>query len=476
MGCSNSTQAGVESDGDKTVVKSLDSLQASTPSTNSTLFDDELEEEKEFDVAMMELTNEIFATPYSARERRLDQIKGLVVGKCFVCVELFTDKKLLHSACKTCPNFICNDCLRRMFISACRDESQMPPRCCGPLNVGAAVSVLSAEELQLFKNKHEEWATANRVYCPIPTCSAFIPYRLFPFEYRPTYTKLPKLKMQEVLSAPLPPTQPLTPPPTAPISASLSPPEPESIPCPGCSIEICCACKQVAHKGASCPEGAGELDPELAALLEKWKIKRCPKCRGAVRLMFGCNHVACRCGDQWCWLCMQPIEVCQSHGCTYEGTSDDEEGNESDWDEDADTENHIATRDDEARDLDRGGDRRWNNGVYEFNSEPDIENHDPIDCCHDWIKATTDDVNKGQKYVCERCWRDIFPRPYTYPEVVELMDHGFIPEKSITDGEDHGTPQLRLLICTRCSITHCDDCRNDDTATRVLGGRNTREN
>ncbi|EEH04937.1 RING finger domain-containing protein [Histoplasma capsulatum G186AR] len=446
------------------------------------------EEEKEFDLAMMELSNEIFMGQYGNQDfiavvyepETVREVKVVVVEECSICCQSVSEDVILSSPCTSCTSRTCNHCIRKMFISACGDESRMPPRCCGPLNIGAAVPVLTAEELELFKNKHEEWSTANRVYCPVLTCSAFIPYRLFPLEYRPNSTKLAELKL-ETPSVSLGPTQLQTPPPTPPTSTSLPPPELASIPCPGCSIEICCKCKQLAHKGAQCCEGADELDPELAALLKQWKIKRCPKCRGAVRLMFGCNHVACRCGDQWCWSCTLPIEVCQRNGCFFDGTDygeeDDDDDDDSDWDEeDNGNENEIGSDErpnqttPRVRDLDRGGRSRWDDGDHEFGEEPVIHHYDPIDCYHIWIKATTDDVNQSLNYACERCWRDISPWSFLYPEAAELVEYGFISEKSTRDEESQET-KLKLFKCNRCSIMLCNDCQAEDTLDKIATRR-----
>ncbi|EQL37319.1 hypothetical protein RJZ56_005576 [Blastomyces dermatitidis] len=543
MGCSNSTQAGEEPDAERTVIKSLDHYQIGTPSTNSTLllpdvltletttqagpplakdsaldmefsldvfaenereFDVTMleiaseiftelygnpdfapgifaEEEKEFDLAMMDIADEIFTEQYGNQEIPaavdtpviIPEVK-VKIEDCSVCYHPVSETAL-SSPCKSCTTRTCTVCIRKMFISACSDESCMPPRCCGPLNIGAAVSVLTPDELEMFKSKHEEWATANRVYCPVPICSAFIPYRLFPPDYRPTST-FPKPKAKRDVPVPPGPTQLQTPPPTPPTSTSLPPPEPASIPCPGCSIEICCKCKQLAHQGALCPEGAGELDPELAALLKKWKIRRCPKCRGAVRLMYGCSHMACRCGDQWCWHCRQPIEVCQAYGCP--GESSDEEGDSYDSDlGESDNDNENETGNDERnnqippedRDLDSGTRERWEDGEFFFGEEPVPQNFDPFDCYHTWMKATTEDVNRSLDFACEKCWRHISPRPFTYPEVVELLEHGFIPEKSVADGGNQEKLSLRLFMCARCSIMLCDDCRDEDTAIKVAG-------
>ncbi|ODH53415.1 hypothetical protein GX48_00245 [Paracoccidioides brasiliensis] len=504
MGCSNSTHVGEESDADRRATKTLNPSTASTLLPNfhsetleapsqtglsmeyqlavTAVTDAYIEETREFEMTLMEITNEIFTEQYgdpnvaafyyvpegtAVPEEKMEPAK-----ECRVCFQAVSVHASLLYPCKRCTEFTCSDCLRKMFTTACVDESRMPPRgCCGPLNIGVAVSVLTSEEILRFKAKHEEWSTANRVYCPVPTCSAFIPYRLFPPDYRPTALKLAKPEVKENPPSTLSPAQLQTPPPTPPSLPSSPRPQHASISCPECAIEICCACKQMAHLGALCPEDAGELDPELAKLLKQWKVKRCPKCRGAVRRMYGCSHIACRCGDQWCWHCTQPIEWCHKYGCIDNISEDDDDDS---YDDDGDDENEYETRNQgegEAapaiRDLDRGGRYRWNDRDHDFGEEPVLHHYDPFDCYHRWTKAETSDVNDRQNYACERCWRDIAPRQFTYPEVAELMEQGFILEKPIVDGENHEISNLRLFLCNRCMLMLCDDCQVANTAEKV---------
>lgn len=81
-----------------------------------------------------------------------------------------------------------------------------------------------------------------------------------------------------------------------------------TIACPTCSVSICTLCRQLIHPGLPCPQT--DIDPLLAAQLEIWKIKRCPKCRSGVRRMFGCAHIECRCGAHFCFGCLSPINEC----------------------------------------------------------------------------------------------------------------------------------------------------------------------
>ncbi|KAK2809660.1 hypothetical protein FQN50_003717 [Emmonsiellopsis sp. PD_5] len=490
MGCSSSSQAREDAVDERVVVKSLDNYQISEPSSTSTLLPDfksnpleqttqqpdtttntdtALKEEqehafaeeiREFEDALMEITLEPFPdyttadvtpAPEPAAEPQPEPEPEQL--ECNFCCQQETGDGFLLRPCKKCSGLLCKDCIRKMFISASVDEASMPPRCCGPLNIGVAVSVLTPEEVQRFKDKHEEWSTANRVYCPVPTCSIFIPYRLFPAEFRPGAVKQVKkeVKGEREPTVTFGPTQMQTPPPTPPASTPTPHPEHVAISCPGCTVEICCSCKQLAHRGASCPEGAGELPSELAELLEKWNIKRCPKCRAAVRRMYGCSHIACRCGDQWCWHCLQPIQICRDEGC-FVPTDDDEDDDDYDSDDDNDeTQN---------RDLDRGGRNRWEEDYnIDFGEEPVLEKYDPFDCSHQWEEYYDSwEDPRDYNHMCERCWRVTTPALAVYPEVAELMEHGFIVEKPGSDN-GMGHTDLRTVMCVRCKLMICDGCQ-----------------
>lgn len=237
---------------------------------------------------------------------------------CCFCIEDIFDSDVdpLLRPCGRCHRPCCKNCIRKLFMDACKDESDMPPNCCIPIPIAYASIVLSIEEVSVFKEKYEEWGTPNRVYCPVPTCSAFIPDRLFPVpeEPNPRVGGRPVLAKKSSSQTIIPVNSLPTPPSSCPSPTfeTIS-----SIPCPKCGIDICCSCKQLSHPGSSCSE-VPDLDPELADLLKRWGIKRCPKCRAAVRRMFGCSHIQCRCGAQWCWFCTAPYDVCRAQRCPRE--------------------------------------------------------------------------------------------------------------------------------------------------------------
>ncbi len=167
----------------------------------------------------------------------------------------------------------------------------MPPKCCSIIPLSAVAKLLSTSQIELYKAKYEEWATPDRIYCPVPTCSTFIPPRLY-IKIRQGQCTPNKGPFNLALS-----TQNDTP------KKDIKP----HVACPNCGISVCTRCRSLRHIG-ECPES--DLDPALEEQLKKWKIKRCPKCRAGVRKMYGCSHIECRCGAHFCWECLLPINQC----------------------------------------------------------------------------------------------------------------------------------------------------------------------
>jgi IBR domain, a half RING-finger domain len=173
----------------------------------------------------------------------------------------------------------------------------MPPKCCSIIPLSVIANLLDNAQIELYKAKYEEWATADRIYCPIPTCSTFIPPRM----YTKTCQRPPVSYGDAGATATV-----LTP--SAPNAFNnLKKETKPHVVCPTCDVSVCTKCRSLTHIG-ECPES--DLDPALEEQLKKWKIKRCPKCRAGVRRMYGCSHIECRCGAHFCWECMLPINQC----------------------------------------------------------------------------------------------------------------------------------------------------------------------
>lgn len=70
-----------------------------------------------------------------------------------------------------------------------------------------------------------------------------------------------------------------------------------SLGCPVYPTEVCARCRQVSHDGACDESRQSEED----ALLAKFKLRKCFRCGQAMKKMFGCAHMICRCGAHFCW-------------------------------------------------------------------------------------------------------------------------------------------------------------------------------
>jgi len=79
--------------------------------------------------------------------------------------------------------------------------------------------------------------------------------------------------------------------------------------CPSCGHSVCHDCKAPWHPGTLCEELP-------AAQLVRWCEGRdagqCPRCSVFIERRAGCNHMVCRCGHSFCWLCLGP----QSERCS----------------------------------------------------------------------------------------------------------------------------------------------------------------
>ncbi|ORY14915.1 hypothetical protein BCR34DRAFT_202190 [Clohesyomyces aquaticus] len=227
---------------------------------------------------------------------------------CIICCEQFSrdqEYSAVIRPCKSCSSPYCTACVKDMFIQSCKDLSRMPPRCCNMIQLHVALPYLTDAEAATFRERYEEWSTPNPAYCPVPTCSAFLSPRLLS---QPTSRK-GKQRVDSVIGTPK--------------SAHVA--------CPKCRTDVCTHCLQLAHEGNECKKlEFGMVDDETVALLMSWGYKRCPKCGNGVRRMWGCNHIQCRCGGQWCWVCQNAWDECG--GNCYEDEDEDLDEDEE-WEE-----------------------------------------------------------------------------------------------------------------------------------------------
>jgi len=79
--------------------------------------------------------------------------------------------------------------------------------------------------------------------------------------------------------------------------------------CPVCAFQLCTACKVPWHAGMTCEKYQGWKqenetgDRRMEEMERLGQIKRCPVCTNGVVKSQGCNHMTCRCGCHFCFIC-----------------------------------------------------------------------------------------------------------------------------------------------------------------------------
>ncbi|KAB8204430.1 hypothetical protein BDV34DRAFT_213885 [Aspergillus parasiticus] len=198
--------------------------------------------------------------------------------ECVACMEAKPSFDVFKA---TCSHYYCRSCTGRLVRDSFVDESLFPPKCCRvPFPLPTVKAFLDEEVIRRFEEKTVEHNDFNRTYCANLSCSRYLP------------------------PAPMALTTRL---------------------CPSCNTETCPTCKQRAHAGI-CVDG--EVEILKMAEVEGWQ--RCARCRNMVELKSGCNHITCRCGFEFCYICALKWKTC---GCEV-------------WDEDrlVDRAHQVAVR------------------------------------------------------------------------------------------------------------------------------------
>ena len=76
-----------------------------------------------------------------------------------------------------------------------------------------------------------------------------------------------------------------------------------------CAEDYCLDCRIEYHVDKACIEFKAERvnNQDESELIDKlkneFKLKQCIKCKFWVEKNEGCNHMTCRCKNEFCWLC-----------------------------------------------------------------------------------------------------------------------------------------------------------------------------
>ncbi|KAK4508694.1 hypothetical protein PRZ48_002433 [Zasmidium cellare] len=168
-------------------------------------------------------------------------------GVCLACSDRLPLAELYDCPCPPdpAPHRWCSGCLEHLHRSALTDETLYPPRCCQHVFDFDLVQVyLTPELVQDFEAKKEELDDTNRIYCHVPTCSAYIGA-----DHR-----------QSTLAH-----------------------------CPNDDHDpTCIMCKNAKHDG-ECEQDMGRRQVEATAAQNGWQT--CSACKAVVELNTGCYHI-----------------------------------------------------------------------------------------------------------------------------------------------------------------------------------------
>ncbi|KAK8035888.1 E3 ubiquitin-protein ligase ARI4 [Apiospora marii] len=192
--------------------------------------------------------------------------------ECVSCLDDFDLNEMVKAPCHS----YCQDCFTRLITSACEHEQHWPPKCCLNTIPEPTILTLTDEDLkQRYRSRAEEWniPVSERVYCHQPECSAWL---------RPD-------RIDRALNV-------------ARCDAGHS---------------TCTLCRGAQHEltngQGACPHDRDIQRTEELAEEAGWK--RCTGCHAYVEHSDACQHMTCRCGAQFCYVCGARWRTC---GCTME--------------------------------------------------------------------------------------------------------------------------------------------------------------
>lgn len=178
---------------------------------------------------------------------------------CFPCMSQHVEVKLTHGCVPSCPHEGCNI---KLTVDGCKQ-------------------FLSSKWVEVWTKRLEEAAIpdSDKVYCPYPNCSALM-----------TLSGIDRSRQ----------------------ACSSSHPFPTAIGCTECKQchkLFCIECRVPWHIGMSCQEyqrrapQLHSVDAKFHLLAKNSRWKRCTKCKHMIELAEGCNHMTCRCGFEFCYVC-----------------------------------------------------------------------------------------------------------------------------------------------------------------------------
>lgn len=183
--------------------------------------------------------------------------------ECVSCLDDFNPKEMVKAPCHS----YCKPCFLRLISTACQNEQQWPPKCClNPIPTKTITPNINDELKKTYRDRAAEWGTpvSERMYCNYANCNVWI---------RPDHINRDRN--------------------TARCSAGHW---------------SCIICRGPEHQGNECPQDRDLARTNELAEAEGWK--RCYGCHAYVEHREACQHMTCRCGAEFCYVCGARWRTC----------------------------------------------------------------------------------------------------------------------------------------------------------------------
>ncbi|KAK3341105.1 hypothetical protein B0T25DRAFT_573513 [Lasiosphaeria hispida] len=175
--------------------------------------------------------------------------------ECVSCFEDITPKEAIKTACHS----YCMECFQRLITTALETEAQWPPKCCLNTIPFRTISKHASTELvQRYREKDEEFKVpiSDRFYCSTADCGEWI-------RQPDKALRIARCSQGHVM---------------------------------------CIMCRRDPHPpGTACTHDTDRQLVDKLAEEEGWR--RCVNCSVLVEHREACQHMTCRCGAQFCYVC-----------------------------------------------------------------------------------------------------------------------------------------------------------------------------
>ena len=188
--------------------------------------------------------------------------------ECVSCLDDFHPKEVIKVPCHS----YCRDCFVRLITAAVSNEQQWPPKCClNEIPFRTILRYIPSDLKNNFQDRSKEWEipVSERIYCSQADCSLWV---------KPQ--NIDHNRNQGRCD-----------------SGHLT----------------CAICRGPNHDGGECPQDNDMNLTNLLAEEEGWK--RCYNCHALVEHREACQHMTCRCGAEFCYVCVRRWRTCE---CTME--------------------------------------------------------------------------------------------------------------------------------------------------------------